>query len=428
MKKITAVLIVLLMLMFTGCQPLMNGDIEQLLAAPQLSKTQQQVVNALKEYLGEAVKLKYPRNGENLSPVLFYDLDGNENDEVIVAYTAQSKGKNVQLAVLQKKESGKWVVVFETEGIDTDIDSISFANMLPGDGIQMIVGYSNLNLSDKYLVVYSCQDLTLQSRYEQAYYSYCTADMTQDGQTDLVAISTPSQMGRLQISLVSAKNGVITSRSVTNLDSSFTSCAGFKISRSQWHGNYLVVDGYVSANQIATQVFYCNSDMLVRCQSVNGYTIPQLTQRGKDNLLSADIDGDGMVEVPVVSEIEDERYNNRFSWVSWYEFEKNNSMEDIFGIADTENGYFIALPKKWKNTLSFSPGLLDDWWILSNAQTGDVYMNIRVLQQGENLSPQDKSLYTQVAVIGENRVYIRLFEENLGGVKPEEIINGVTVM
>ena len=428
MKKTILIFITVLALVLTGCQPVFNSDIEQLLAAPQLSKTQQQVVNALADYLGETVKLKYPRNGENLSPFLFYDLDGNGNDEVIVTYTTQNKGKNVQLAVLQKKDSGKWLVVFETEGIDTDIDSVSFAHILPGEDIQMIVGYSNLNLSDKYLVVYSCQDLTLQSMYEQPYYSYCAADMTQDGQTDIAAISAPSQMGRLQLSLVTAKNGVVTNRSVTNLDSSFTSCAGFKVSRSQWHGNYIVVDGYVSANQIATQVFYCSADGFVRCQSVNGYTIPQLTQRSRDNLLSMDLDDDGMVEVPVITEIGNDTADSGFCWVSWYEFEKNSAMEDVFGIADTNNGYFIALPKHWENSLSLLPGMLDDWWILSNSDTGEVYMNIRVLQQGENLSAQDKGLYTQVAAVGENRVYIRLFKENMGGVQPEEIINGVVLI
>ena len=73
MKKITALLLVLLLL--AGCSA--AGDVETLLRAPQLSGESAALQKALNNYLGGSATLKYPASGDFLSPFAFGDWDGD---------------------------------------------------------------------------------------------------------------------------------------------------------------------------------------------------------------------------------------------------------------------------------------------------------------------------------------------------------------
>ena len=69
MKKITALLLVPLLL--AGCSA--EGNVETLLRAPQLSGESAALQKALNSYLGGSATLKYPANGDFLSPFAFGD-------------------------------------------------------------------------------------------------------------------------------------------------------------------------------------------------------------------------------------------------------------------------------------------------------------------------------------------------------------------
>lgn len=81
MKKLGRLLAVcaLLGLLLTGCNmPLEeNRQVEDLLRAPQLAGDYGALQSALNDWLGESAQLKYPLQGELLSPFVLQDLDGD---------------------------------------------------------------------------------------------------------------------------------------------------------------------------------------------------------------------------------------------------------------------------------------------------------------------------------------------------------------
>lgn len=97
MKKITALLLVPLLL--AGCSA--EGNVETLLRAPQLSGESAALQKALNSYLGGSATLKYPANGDFLSPFAFGDWDGDGTDEAAILYTTDTTSSNVWLAVLE---------------------------------------------------------------------------------------------------------------------------------------------------------------------------------------------------------------------------------------------------------------------------------------------------------------------------------------
>ncbi|MEG2770228.1 MAG: hypothetical protein RR902_05365, partial [Oscillospiraceae bacterium] len=313
-----------------------------------------------------------------------------------------------------------------TEGKNTDIDKVVFANLFNDTQTQIIVGYTNLNLSDKYMVVYNFGDNRLTSIYEQPYFQFDIADITADGQTDIVAVSSPIQMGRLQLSLIEAVGGELKPPQVTDLDIRFNQCTGFGISKSLWRGRCVVLDGYVSSQSIASEVLYFNGEIFKRCNVTGNVGIPDVSEREYLNIKSIDIDKDGTIEVPVMDKNKDDICDDaRFSFMSWYEFDEKQAFEEIYGLVDVQQGYFLQLPMRWKNEITITKGPEDDLWLVRDKETETVLMFIRLALQGEDVSQGGDSRYTQVAVLGNYRLYIYV-TEYAGSIDPNRIYKGVT--
>ena len=86
-----------------------NVQVEELLRAPRLPGDYGALQNALNEWLGESAQLKYPMQGELLSPFLLQDLDGDGQQDAAVLYTT-AQSSNVCIAFLQKDAAGVWQV------------------------------------------------------------------------------------------------------------------------------------------------------------------------------------------------------------------------------------------------------------------------------------------------------------------------------
>ena len=82
-------------------------------------------------------------------------------------YTAESKGQNVHLSVLEQDGSGGWSIAYEVMGLSTEVAEVELAEVF-GGSTQLVVGYANANLVDKYLEVYDYRDVTIYSRLQAA--------------------------------------------------------------------------------------------------------------------------------------------------------------------------------------------------------------------------------------------------------------------
>lgn len=97
----------LVSVLLAGCNALPgeNLQVEELLRAPRLSGDYGAVQTALNDWLGESAQLKYPMQGELLSPFLLQDLDGDGQQDAAVLYTT-AQSTNVCIAILQRDDTG----------------------------------------------------------------------------------------------------------------------------------------------------------------------------------------------------------------------------------------------------------------------------------------------------------------------------------
>ena len=146
---------VLLCILLAGCSGLPGEtvQVEELLRAPRLAGDYGALQTALNDWLGESAQLKYPMQGELLSPFLLQDLDGDGEQDAAVLYTT-AQSTNVCIAILQRDDSGSWQVQQSVEGLADTVENVRLAQLRAGDASQLVVGYMAAQ-GDHYLAVYA---------------------------------------------------------------------------------------------------------------------------------------------------------------------------------------------------------------------------------------------------------------------------------
>lgn len=230
-----------------SCDGIVLGgkNVEELLRAPRPSERQSAVQTALNAYLGETLQLKYPRGGAEPDPVIFADLDGDGAEEAAVLYTAESKGQNVHLSVLEQDGSGGWSIAYEVMGLSTEVAEVELAEVF-GGSTQLVVGYANANLVDKYLEVYDYRDVTIYSACKQPYDAYLLGDLTGSGRTELAVAAATSEPGGLSLQLFVPDGRAMTAAQGVELDERLEKCTALYATRCG-AARGLIVDGSVSS-------------------------------------------------------------------------------------------------------------------------------------------------------------------------------------
>ncbi|MEG1477338.1 MAG: hypothetical protein RSC38_06365 [Oscillospiraceae bacterium] len=418
-KKIYIAASLALVVMLAGCSApgLSARNVEDLLRAPQTDAQQNAVQRALNAYLGETLQLKYPRGGKEMTPFIIKDFDGDGQNEAAVLYSTTGKGKNVHLAMLENT-NGTWEVVYEIEGLSTEVECVEVADIDADGSSRIIVGYANSTLSDKYLAVYSYKDDTVTSLMGQAYSKYILCELNDDGKKQLLLITPGAPM----LQLIASDAGKLSTLQTVTLDDRFTECVTLKCGKSA-SGTGVVIDGRLDSSGLASQFLLWESGKLLSWPSAEKADVFALSRRFQPELLSIDIDDNGSVDIPQIDkQISTLSTSRRFYYISWHDYLLPNPQKR-FGIYDALYGYFVRLPKGWDEKVS----LLDDTtangnWQMRSQDGATLYLSARIVSKTS--SP---GAYTEAADIGENRLMM-YFGEGATIYDKSSILSGITVL
>ena len=237
-------------------------QVEDLLRAPQLAGDYGALQSALNDWLGESAQLKYPLQGELLSPFVLQDLDGDGVQDAAVFYTT-AQSTNVCIAILQKdaaRATGKCGRI--VEGLADTVDTVRLARLQAGGSTQLVVGYV-ASRGDNYLAVYSYEDGELSAILEQSYEQYLVEDITGGGNQDLILMSTLED-GGVQIELLTVdRDGSFQQVAVMGLSADkFSGCASVAAGVGADGKRYLVLDGWtgISGNNLATVLLHFDEE------------------------------------------------------------------------------------------------------------------------------------------------------------------------
>ena len=400
----------LLCLCLAGCSmPGEQVQVEELLRAPKLSGDYGDVQTALNDWLGESAQLKYPMQGDLLSPFLIHDLDGDGQQDAAVLYnTAQSS--NVCVAILQKGSDGMWQVRQNVEGLADTVDSVGLAQLQPGDASQLVVGYVAAQ-GDHYLAVYSYTDGELSTILEQQYQQYLVEDITGGGSQDLILMSTLED-GGVQIELLTVdKEGSFQQVAVMGLSADrFSGCASVAAGVGADGRHYLVLDGWtgISGNNLASVLLYFDEDtqQMVPADQISTEKLYTASLRNVPSLVSQDLDGDGIVEIPTQPDeagLLNMSQSRRMDFIVWMDYTSPHP-EKSFGLLDEETNCYIELPMEWEGNLKLTDSEQYDGAVeLRTVDEDQLVMTLRLVRTTSSLKG-----WTRLGIVASRQMQAKL--------------------
>ena len=400
----------LLCLCLAGCSmPGEQVQVEELLRAPKLSGDYGDVQTALNDWLGESAQLKYPMQGDLLSPFLIHDLDGDGQQDAAVLYTT-AQSSNVCVAILQKGRDGMWQVRQNAEGLADTVDSVGLAQLQPGDASQLVVGYVAAQ-GDHYLAVYSYTDGELSTILEQQYEQYLVENITGGSSQDLILMSTLED-GGMQIELLTVdKEGSFQQVAVMGLSADrFSGCASVAAGVGADGRHYLVLDGWtgISGNNLAS-VLLCydeTSQQMVPATRISSQRLYNASLRNVPTLVSRDLDGDGIVEIPTQPDeagLLNMSQSRRMDFIVWMDY-TSSQPEKSFGLLDEETNCYIELPAEWEGNLKLTDSEEFDGAVeLRTVDEDQLVLTVRLARTSANSTG-----WTRLGVVASRQVQARM--------------------
>ncbi len=401
---------VLLCLLLAGCSmPGEQVQVEELLRAPKLSGDYGDVQTALNDWLGESAQLKYPMQGDLLSPFLLQDLDGDGRQDAAVLYTT-AQSSNVCIAILQKDDADIWRVRQNVEGLADTVESVGLAQLQPGDATQLVVGYTAAQ-GDHYLAVYSYTDGVLSTILEQQYQQYLVEDITGGGNQDLILMSTLED-GGVQIELLTVdKEGSFQQVAVMGLSANrFAGCASVAAGVGADGRHYLVLDGWtgISGNNLASVLLRFDEDtqQMVPADQISTEKLYTASLRNVPSLVSQDLDGDGIVEIPTQPDeagLLNMSQSRRMDFIVWMDYTSPHP-EKSFGLLDEETNCYIELPMEWEGNLKLTDSEQYDGAVeLRTVDEDQLIMTLRLVRTTSSLKG-----WTRLGIVASRQMQAKL--------------------
>ena len=401
---------VLLCLLLEGCSmPGEQVQVEELLRAPKLSGDYGDVQTALNDWLGESAQLKYPMQGDLLSPFLLQDLDGDGRQDAAVLYTT-AQSSNVCIAILQKDDADIWHVRQNVEGLADTVESVGLAQLQPGDATQLVVGYTAAQ-GDHYLAVYSYTDGVLSTILEQQYQQYLVEDITGGGNQDLILMSTLED-GGVQIELLTVdKEGSFQQVAVMGLSANrFAGCASVAAGVGADGRHYLVLDGWtgISGNNLASVLLRFDEDtqQMVPADQISTEKLYTASLRNVPSLVSQDLDGDGIVEIPTQPDeagLLNMSQSRRMDFIVWMDYTSPHP-EKSFGLLDEETNCYIELPMEWEGNLKLTDSEQYDGAVeLRTVDEDQLVMTLRLVRTTSSLKG-----WTRLGIVASRQMQAKL--------------------
>ncbi len=398
----------------SGCGGVLGGSVESLLRAPQLSGQTGAVQRALAAAAGGTVTFKYPASGDFLSPFLFGDWDGDGTGEAAALYTTEDTA-NVCLAILEPDGDG-WRVTQAAEGLSGEVESVATAHLQDADSVQMLVGYGSAQ-GDRYLVVYLYQDETLQTVISQSYADLLLTNITgmSDAQDLILALPGEGENAGIALQLLTNTEDGFRSAQTTQVgQGQITACTALHTGTTAAGTPYVVVDGWAGAaptSLFSTFVTYNAETGFLNSWLPDGLSDPYTqTLRYDTTLTSRDIDGDGDIDIPVDagdSGTLEEPLDRSLRFLEWRDYVGRYGGTVTFGVYDSENRFFLPLPRSLRGRVRIRPNMAGNGWLVSQTQ-GTTYCELRVVDPAD--FPPDER-YQRIANIGSQQLQLRVIAE-----------------
>lgn len=365
MKKYSVGLVFVVLILAAALFFLVSAfkPIDTLMKPPKVEGENLSIQLAFEESVGDNYLLKQPLNGDYRSAYTFIDLDGDNDDEVIVFYSDSQAIDIVRMNVLNKTD-GKWQSIADFESLHNQIQEIKFADLSGDRQKEIIVGWATYQddyskLLSVYKLSHSQGNTTIEPVFDDSYSHFAIMDIDSDGKRDILSLkylaaqNTPDAEYRAAF-LTYTDNGITEIGSVP-LDRSIASVTAVTSDYDKEKElRRIYVDGYKIDSGMATDCFWWdNSNSSFSKYSLYNMSLSALSSR-TTGVLCSDINNDGIIEVPteeflpastVVSA--ERTVVSGQSLVKWVQLDRYSLDTVEYHIINSASGYSFKFDSNW---------------------------------------------------------------------------------
>lgn len=411
-KRYCLIFLLIILLTFTSCASVGFNNTDTM-RPPKATGEKAEIQNAIEKAIGSDYTLKYPQNGEYRSAVIMYDLNYDSDEEVIVFYSinnAEVAGMNM-LIIDKINNAFKAIANFTVAAAEADRVNILDLN---NDGnIEILVGWSMYSSQLKKLTAYSFANNSVNELIcDESYNEMITTDLNDDKVNEIILFTLGStevsgnakllKVGDSATTLYPASTVIMNSDVVTYLK-----LQSAKINNDKYG---LIVDGLLVDSSLETQVIYLNDNgvlenPLFSKEDSNVITNNTNLTKRDSKILSMDINGDGITEIPVAGRLHADSLKDGETLCNVYDWCFMNSVtltldSTMTTVSDGNNSYWFIVPALWKNKYTAIYNIEEKSITFKKHDTSAIIPN-------ENTDMDTVSLNEETAIMK-----IRVFKEN----------------
>lgn len=189
-KALPLALIAAGLMSFCGCSDAAMGS-DSLLRPPRATGDKAAIQDIISAEAGGSYNLKYPQKGENRSAITFRNED-TDNEYVLALYSTENDTKlNVSVIVYDKKQ---WKCLGTYANNASGVDRVMFYDINGDKKEEILIGWTSYNSSQKSLTAYLMDtDEVYEMGIDQTYDELIVTDITDDMSEDIILLSLSTQ-------------------------------------------------------------------------------------------------------------------------------------------------------------------------------------------------------------------------------------------
>ncbi len=331
-----------------GCSVGVNVD--TILTPPKLSAEQEQIYHALKDATGSSIRLKYPKSGSYLSAFTVANIDADPEDEAIVFYEKSgvaAPDSGLRINVLDCIQ-GEWRSVFDRSAEGTEIEKVIISRLGSNDRMNIIVGYSTANQSEKHVSIYSYSDSYLDLTFSRSYAMFDVSKPADESNPDLLLLGAAGATEQAFAAVYRLDSEGLYHEYKYRFNDSYTDYHQLIYGTTSKGQDLLYVDAVGGASELRTEILCIEDGQLINQLERVGKSVAETARR--TGLSSLDIDSDGIPEIPVQSVFlgyENAAESEQILETRWLMMKNNSLYTEHYSYYNVNEGYAFLLPDAW---------------------------------------------------------------------------------
>jgi len=356
MRLKAAAIALLLVFLLSGCS-FVGLDAQTLMKPPKPTGEKADIHTLLESKAGDKMTLKYPRSGDYRSAIITHDVCGDKNEEAMAIYQKgdDTSGTNIMFM----KKDGKWADMGFFNNPAAQVDKVCFGD-LNGDGKdEVIVGWgSSVNNTSTICVYYYKNGKMNELKLDQSYTEMAVMDFDGNGKDEIftanVSVGDEPALARLY----SINNNAAEMIGSCRLDSGVTKYASVQTGLINETQNGIVLDGMKSANSLVTEMIYWDkTSKTLKSPLYDANTKSANYTLRNTSVVSKDINGDKIIEVPVVNLMPgyaDTALDDAAYLTNWHRYDTQTKtfVRVMSMVLNYSDGYWFLVPDMWRGKIT----------------------------------------------------------------------------